>query len=130
MKAECLGISHRKSSFNLHSRANKYSKHRTTSDGITHSPRGTGWEEDVRGPQLMLRCSAEGKQYNVNILSEFKYELGNVTEKRLEALENTMPRNLTAIENETQKGETYISLDKKELSDWLNNAYKQSKKRN
>jgi hypothetical protein len=118
MIAKCLGVRYEEGDFYL-SQGVKKGTRTTYRDGYVRSPRGCGWGNNFKGSKLILFLEVEGKRESAWIDNFFKDNIGRLTEKRRDIIEQTIPATIEVKEYEKNDGSTYYIVDDADMVRWL-----------
>ncbi len=86
------------------------------------TPTGFGWASEYTPSTLILQVIIEGKIHNISVGRFFKDAWGRLTQKRQNAIMNTVPSEVTVEENQIFKGELYYTVCDSELWEWFKRA--------
>lgn len=126
MRAECLSVRYEEGSFDLYQKApGRQCGQVKYRGGYRYKNRGNGWGEKIKPSKLILNAAVQtdkGKELQVIWIDRFfKDELGNLTERRRDAIEATMPE-FIEVEECTAGDEVYYQTLETELRKWLKRA--------
>lgn len=118
MKAKCLNVEYKTSSYELCQGIKDYQDGKSV-DEKWFNGRGYGWGEHIESSKLILHAEVRGKQEEIWIDRFFKDKLGRLIERRRVLIQKTMPEFVSVRRAIGSGGMRYWTVTEKDLGRWL-----------